>query len=305
MGAELQSAAGNLPDVAPFAFGKNWARFLSTLTEERIGSAEASLRNLLRRNDLKGCRFLDAGSGSGLFSLAAYRLGAEVTSFDVDEDSVACTQELKKRFCSETDRWQVLGGSLLDRAFLETIGEFDVVYCWGVAHHTGNMWNAIDNLLPVVKPGGSVVLAIYNDQLYISRAWRGVKRIYRKLPSFLRPLYVAVIGCATFMKRLAVTLAACLLRLVTLRNPLTPLTNWLAETQARGMHGWYDLVDWVGGWPFEVARPEIVFRYLRDRGFTLQELTTSIGHGCNEFVFERIGGSEVSNTPAPAIGRSG
>ena len=83
------------------------------------------------------------------------------------------------------------------------------------------------------------------------------------------------------------TCAASLVRLLLLRNPLVPFTNWFGETQARGMHGWHDLTDWVGGWPFEVARPETVFRYLRDRGFQLQELTTSVGHGCNEFVFVR------------------
>ena len=65
------------------------------------------------------------------------------------------------------------------------------------------------------------------------------------------------------------------------------LANWINESRTRGMHGWYDLVDWIGGWPFEVARPEEIFRFARDRGFELRELTTSGGHGCNEFMFER------------------
>jgi len=83
------------------------------------------------------------------------------------------------------------------------------------------------------------------------------------------------------------TSIAMLVRVVTLRNPLTPLTNWLGNPRQRGMHAWYDLVDWVGGWPFEVARPCEVFRYLRDRGFELTELVTTPGHGCNEYVFHR------------------
>lgn len=274
------------PD-APFAFGKNWARFLSTLNPERIAAAERSLEFLLGTRDLQRRRFLDAGSGSGLFSLAATRLGADVTSFDVDPDSVACTRELKTRCGHDATSWQSLQGSLLDQTFLDSLGEFDVVYCWGVAHHTGDMWTAIANLARRVRRDGSLVLAIYNDQQYISRAWRGVKRTYQRLPSSVRPLFVVVIGLFTFTKRLAVTLVACLLRLLTLRNPFVPVLNWVRETQARGMHGWYDLVDWVGGWPFEVAKPEDVFRFLRDRGFRLQELTTSAGHGCNEFVFIR------------------
>ena len=284
------------PKDAPFAFGKNWGQFLKTLNEKRIQVAEDSLRRLTNRDHLKGCHFLDAGSGSGLFSLAAFRLGATVTSFDVDSDSVACTQELKRRYgaAGETE-WRILHGSLLDKAFLNALGQFDIVYCWGVAHHTGHMWSAIENLTTRLKAGGTFVLAIYNDQLYVSRAWRAVKRIYNRLPAVLRPLYVLAIGVAEFSKRFVVTLVACLLRLVTLRNPIVPMLNWARESQSRGMHGWYDLIDWVGGWPFEVARPEEVFRFVRDRGFLLEELSTSIGHGCNEFAFVRVDASAVKS----------
>ena len=270
----------------PFEFGRNWARYLSTLDEARIAAARRSLQLLLRIENLDQRRFLDAGSGSGLFSLAACRLGADVTSFDVDAESVACAHEVKTRF-ADAANWTIRRGSLLDRDFLNALGEFDVVYCWGVAHHTGNMWQAIENLPPLVKPGGSIVLAIYNDQSYVSRAWRGVKQAYQRLPRFIRPLFVAAVGSLMFLKRLSVTVAACLLRVVTFRNPFVPFVNWTSETQSRGMHAWYDLVDWVGGWPFEVAKPEDVFRFLRDRGFCLQELTTSSGHGCNEFTFTR------------------
>jgi 2-polyprenyl-3-methyl-5-hydroxy-6-metoxy-1,4-benzoquinol methylase len=281
----------------PFAFGKNWGQFLKTLSDERIQEAEESLRRLLKRSDLKGCTFLDAGSGSGLFSLAAYRLGAEVTSFDVDADSVACTKELKRRYAGDGSvAWRVLDGSLLDNAFLSSLGEFDFLYCWGVAHHTGHMWFAIDNLTSRLKTNGMFVLAIYNDQLYVSRAWRGIKRIYNRLPAVVRPLYVAAIGSMEFMKRFLVTSLACFLRLLTLRNPVVPFLNWARESQSRGMHGWYDLVDWVGGWPFEVARPEDVFRFVRDRGFRLEELSTSVGHGCNEFVFMRIESLQASSS---------
>lgn len=287
MSVKQESLTATGSHETPFEFGKNWAKFLTTLNDERIRGAEDSLRHLLQMDSLGGCMFVDAGSGSGLFSLAAYRLGADVISFDVDRESVACTEELKRRYCVGNDRWRVLRGSLLDRSFLNTIEPCDVVYCWGVAHHTGDMWSAIDNLLPLVKPGGSIVLAIYNDQLYVSRAWRGIKRTYQRLPAFIQPFYVLAIWFGGFVKRLAVTIAACLLRLMTLRNPFTPFINWLAETKSRGMHGWYDLVDWIGGWPFEVARPEEVFRHLRDRGFVLQELATSVGHGCNEFRFVR------------------
>lgn len=54
------------------------------------------------------------------------------------------------------------------------------------------------------------------------------------------------------------------------------------------MSHWHDWIDWVGGYPFEVAKPELIFDFYRDRGFTLHNMTTcGGGGGCNEFVFIR------------------
>lgn len=114
-------------DPNRFAFGANWSRFLSLLNEQRIAEAEQSLRELLGVADLRGKRFLDIGSGSGLFSLAARRLGAEVHSFDYDPQSVACTQELRRRYYPDDPTWRVEQGSVLDSDYLAQLGQFDVV----------------------------------------------------------------------------------------------------------------------------------------------------------------------------------
>ena len=66
---------------------------------------------------------------------------------------------------------------------------------------------------------------------------------------------------------------------------LARLTNY---QDVRGMSRWHDIVDWIGGYPFEVATPDSVFEFCRNRGFTLVHLKTSGGKlGCNEFVFQR------------------
>src|SRR3954463_3479557 len=133
-----------------FEFGKNWSKFLKRLDSSRIEEAEVSLRQFLSVESLVGKRFLDLGSGSGLFSLAARRLGAEVCSVDYDPQSVACTRYLRETFHNNDKDWQVFEGSALDRPFLAELGKFDVVYSWGVLHHTGSMWEAIRNAAELV-----------------------------------------------------------------------------------------------------------------------------------------------------------
>jgi 2-polyprenyl-3-methyl-5-hydroxy-6-metoxy-1,4-benzoquinol methylase len=266
-----------------FAFGKNWDRFLRVLTDDRITEAERSLREMLEVDDLRGRSFLDVGSGSGLFSLAARRLGARVHSFDYDAASVACTAELKRCHYAGDAEWTVGQGSVLDRRYLESLGTFDVVYAWGVLHHTGAMWQALENVTSLVAEGGLLFLAIYNDQGNWSSRWRKVKRLYCS-----SPVGRAVV-CATCIPAfVARDLAA---DLVWLRNPTKRYSEYKRN---RGMSVVHDWIDWLGGYPFEVAKPEQVFDFLSDRGFHLRKLRTCGGSpGCNEFVFQQ---------PAPAAG---
>ena len=273
--------AAELKSGSRFAFGKNWTRFLEVLDDKRIRVAEQSLRDMLEVEDLDGKSFLDIGSGSGLFSLAARRLGAKVHSFDYDPQSVACTAELKRRYFPVDSNWSIEEGSVLDAAYLRSLGEWDIVYSWGVLHQTGAMWQALGNVDPLVARQGKLFIAIYNDQGGWSRRWRLIKHAYNRLPSFLQPVFAVLVMTPREIKFLA---------LAVLRGkPGIYVGNILkySEKSLRGMSYWHDLIDWVGGYPHEVAKPEEIFKFYRDRGFALRQMKTCGGGlGCNEFVFQ-------------------
>ncbi|MCB2188908.1 MAG: class I SAM-dependent methyltransferase [Deltaproteobacteria bacterium] len=266
-----------MDDSLRFGFGDNWRRFLAELDEDRIAAAEESLGAMLGPASLAGRTFLDAGSGSGLFSLAARRLGARVHSFDYDPASVACTQELRRRYFPDDPAWTVEQGDILDRRYVEGLTPAEVVYSWGVLHHTGDLWAALANAAGLVAPSGTLFVAIYNDQGRASRVWTRVKRTYNQAPPALRQV---ILG-ASFLRLWGPTLARDLVR-------GHPLASWRNYRGVRGMSAWRDLVDWVGGYPFEVASPAAVRDFLRPRGFLpFKSVECGRGLGCNEFVLRR------------------
>jgi SAM-dependent methyltransferase len=263
-----------------FEFGGNWKRFLRVLNDERIYEAEKSLKEFLQVSDLKGRTFIDIGSGSGLFSLAARRLGAEVLSFDYDPQSVACTSELRRRYFDGDPKWRVMRGSVLERDFLESLGTFDIVYSWGVLHHTGQMWPALENVKLNTRVGGKLFIAIYNDCGKISHFWAAKKIQYNKLPKFLKFPYAVAVWTPFELRYLY--------HYWRNKNVGGYFKLWSDYKKSRGMSRWHDMVDWLGGYPYEYATAEQLTQFYESSGYKLQKLVPNDGYGCHQLVFERV-----------------
>ena len=191
-----------------------------------------------------------------------------MVSFDFDPQSVACTAELRRRY-GTSNRWRVEQGSALDREYLAGLGTFDVVYSWGVLHHTGDLWDALDAVSVLCAPGGLLFVALYNDQGIFSRLWTGVKRRYNRSGPTGRKVILGAVG-----------------GFLNARASLVDLVK--RRTLRRGMDRQRDIVDWVGGWPFEVSTPAKIGSYCTERGFQAVKIE-AVGRrmGNNQYLFRR------------------
>lgn len=264
-------------DKISFSFGKNWDDFVhSYLNEERIREAIRSLSDFLGMQRLEGLTFLDIGCGSGLFSLAAYKMGAsEIVSFDFDIFSVKCCEYLKDKEGNPAN-WTITEGSILDETSLENIKQADIVYSWGVLHHTGDMWQAIRNAAKFVKPGGLFYIAIYNmvEGPFGSRTWLALKRFYNRRSTVGKKIVASVFVSMIVLKMLA-----------TLKNPVSEIKRY---EKNRGMSFMTDIRDSLGGYPYEYASAEEILNFCKkESGFALVKLKTVNTLSLNEFLFRK------------------
>jgi 2-polyprenyl-3-methyl-5-hydroxy-6-metoxy-1,4-benzoquinol methylase len=261
-----------------FGFGDNWLDFARNVSAEQFAEAESSIRRLLERDTFAGLSFLDIGSGSGLFSLAARKLGARVHSFDFDEDSVLCTTQLRERYFAGDPEWRIEQGSILDGEYVRSLGTFDVVYAWGVLHHTGAMQDALDAAARLVAPHGLLAFALYHRTLMCG-LWRWEKRWYSgaslQAQRRARAVYVALLRAAFFLMG---------------RDFRSHVANY---HNVRGMDFMHDVHDWMGGYPYESILAPEVDALMRRLGFTRiratgTRLTTGLfGSGCDEYLYRR------------------
>jgi 2-polyprenyl-3-methyl-5-hydroxy-6-metoxy-1,4-benzoquinol methylase len=270
----MSNAHDLLDQKSHFAFGKNWASYARLVNEAEIEEAVAGLRKLAG-NDLSGKRFLDIGCGSGLHSLAALRLGArEVVALDIDPDSVATTREVLQLH-AHGQSWSAKQASVFELD-AQTLGTYDVVYSWGVLHHTGDMYRALRAAVGLVAPNGQFLFALYR-RTYLCWFWKMEKRWYA--------------GASQAAQALARSVFVRAFRLASRGNFDSYVSGY---RKSRGMDFYHDVHDWLGGWPYESISPAETDAFMRQlglhqvRSFVYPGKVTGIfGSGCDEYVYAK------------------
>lgn len=273
----MLSATAPERDDMRYEFGKNWCDFVQHgFTETAVERAREHIAAFLRLESLRGLTFLDIGCGSGLHSLAAYQLGAErIVSFDYDSNSVAATERLW-RYVGAPGNWTVQQGSVLDAQFLCQLPSADVVYSWGVLHHTGDMWQAIRNAAIPMKSDGVLYISLYSADNCVDpppEFWIEIKRAYNRAGTVGRRAMEWWYFCRFYM------LPAIRAR----QNPI----RLVRDTRGRGMSFWIDVRDWLGGYPMEFASLSDTTSFAEQR-LGLDFANVEAGQACTEFLFCRL-----------------
>jgi len=263
-----------------FDFGKNWKNFsAAALSDDKINRAREDFNALLGTEKLNRKSFLDIGFGQGLSILFATEAGALTTGCDINPTCSEVLEYNAKKYFPQFSNTviPVIIGSILTPKIVEDIREkspdksglYDVVHSWGVLHHTGNMYKAIENSISLVKPGGGIFcIAIYNKH-WSSPLWKFIKWFYCKSPVFIQKTMVAIFYPVIWFAKL----------LVIRKNP---------TRQQRGMNFYFDIIDWVGGYPYEYASKSEILNYVEGFGFTcVKSIPAEVPTGCNQFIFIR------------------
>ncbi len=261
-----------------FQFGENWSSYAKGLTEEAIEEARKGLLKLVTEDNLQGCRFIDIGCGSGLHALVAQRQGAShVYGVDIDKNSVETSKRVFEQFAPDSNRI-IENVSVFDLQ-PDDVGFFDVVYSWGVLHHTGHLDAALRNAARLVASKGMFVFALYR-RTALDAFWKREKKWYTAASSRTR--------------RVADCIYIFLFRLALLAKGKA-FSSFLSEYKSRrGMDFYHDVRDWLGGYPYESITPDEVDHLMRELGFRKVRVFAQrsplgglFGSGCDEFVYAR------------------
>jgi SAM-dependent methyltransferase len=259
-----------------FAFGQNWARYGKSVDMTDVADAQQELARFLELKSLSGKRFLDVGCGSGIHALAALRLGADfVHAVDFDPVSVETAKLIISEYWNK-DNYKVEAGNILTLSRRD-ISNFDIVYSWGVLHHTGDMWTAIERAANFVADGGLFAIAIYR-RTPLCGFWRWEKKLFTRGGPVIRAISISVYVTLRFLRDL-----------VRLKNPFRIRSG----DRRRGMKWSTDIIDWLGGYPYESASADEIRRFVEHLGLGLKSAHKTrvswglLGTGNAEYLFEK------------------
>jgi SAM-dependent methyltransferase len=265
-----------ISDAQRFDFVRNWQKFVDRhFSEERVRIAQEHLLAFLKLPDLGGKRMLDIGCGSGMHSLAALRANVkELLSFDFDANSVATTRKLHD-LSGRPQHWRIEQGSVLDKSYMDSLDKFDIVYSWGVLHHTGDQWKALRYAADRIAPDGVFYVALYTSDVFVDPPadfWLDVKRRYNR-SGWLGKRSIE----GWYIGRQFLGMA---------RNRQNPLAYAWGYKRSRGMSYYTDVKDWVGGWPMEFSSVQQVKDFTRDQ-LKLSLINITTGEANTEYLFQR------------------
>lgn len=260
-----------------FEFGRNWREFVEKhYSQEVVDASKTRILEFMKRPNLQGLSVIDIGCGSGVHSMAMHQAGAaSIHSFDYDPTSVEATRLVHQKAGAPAS-WTIQQGSVLDESFMRSLPTYDLVYSWGVLHHTGEVWKAIDLAAERVKPGGMFYIALYSADVQkdpTPEFWLDVKRRYVS-SGWLRRRYMDYWYVWRFMMQREWS---------RLPEVLKRMRDYRKD---RGMNLMTDIRDWLGGWPMEFVWDADAVKFCADRGLTLKEMAT--GKANTEFLFERV-----------------
>ena len=260
-----------------FSFGENWHKFTNeSFSKERLNISTRELLNSLRLENLEEKTFIDIGCGSGIHSMSAWKSRARtVLSIDIDPQSVLSTLKLHE-LSGKPKNWEIQQGSILDSDFISKFGNYDVVYSWGVLHHTGNRWNALRNISSLINENGILFIALYADEMYHTPSpqfWIDIKKKYNEASTEkkteLEEWYAWEYSLKPYVTKGI--------------NPFTAIRNY---KESRGMEFWTDVRDWLGGYPMDFAKTKDVVNFFLDEcGLEVLDIKTGLGN--TEFIFRK------------------
>jgi len=264
-----------------FSFGENWASYAEHIGKRELTAAKEGLRRLLGGTALAGKRLLDIGCGAGVHSLAALELGAsEVVAVDLDPSSVKTARMLLAKYAPDA-HYRVEESSVFDLS-PNILGKFDIVYSWGVLHHTGDMDLALRKAAGMLGERGEFVFALYRRTL-ICPFWEVEKRWYSRAPR-----------SSQWLARKAYVTLFVLGLWATGRS----LAKYKADYhKTRGMDFYHDVHDWLGGFPYESVSSKRIDHLMSELGLTHVRSFVAqngfwgrfglFGSGCDEYVYAR------------------